>query len=342
MFYINKKEIIGENGQVLNPVMFNQTQQIKQKRQEGASRHDVIAANAGLTPGDAYRYMDPTTKIIQVPDGEFATWSRLMQNPKAINLGHKLYQYRKFSETDTGQASFSGTIGVKGDKGDYTYGGAVVPIFDKGFGIDFRDQLALQAERFDALVDYSREAERGLKKTIDSYLWDGDASLVFKGVSWLGLRNDPTVANATLAVDLADNASTPEQISGEVSRVADILYVNNNVNAPMKLVVSRQIKTNWANRVYSTATGAWGTIWDYISNLFYFDEVYVDSNLDGNQIAMYWDDQQGFHAVSGMAMSTYALPREYHNAPFDYVKWCAQGFVSKTDADDRFTALYAS
>lgn len=345
--YFNKEELQAKdsNGRAMR-AQYNTLQQMRQGGSDAhaamlmQTNHD-LEANEARTPAEAYREMDQRTKIIQVPAGEFSTLTRLMGGARAINLGRKLYEYRKVSDMDQGQASMSGTVGVKSDKVDYEYGGVPVPVFDKGFGIDWRDELAMRAEGFDALVDYSREAERGLMTTIDNFMWDGDASLVFKGESWLGLRNDPTVASAVLGVDLSSGAASSEDISNEVARVADILWITNNCASPLRLAVSREIMSNLDKRVYSTATGAWGTILQYIEGLRYFAEVYEDSNLSGNQIAMYLDDQMGFHMVSGMAMSTYANPRLYHNSPFTYTKWAAMGFVSKNDTQDRKCALYA-
>jgi len=334
-------------------IMLDQYKALHNRRLEGMDRHNAIVerinngramqGNAGLTPGDAFRMMDPTTKDFQAPAGEFTTLKMLLSQSKATNLGQKLYTYRKFNELDEGQISLSGTTGVKGDKGDYTYANGIIPIFDKGFGIDWRDKLALDAENFNALVDYSREAERGIHKTMNSFLWNGDSSVNFKGTAWGGIKNDSTVATATLTVDLTSSSATPVEISNEVARVADILWITNNCPNKYKFAVSREIMSHWERTVYSTATGAWGTLLDYIKSFRYFDEIYEDPELSGNQIAMYWlDNTQGFHALTGMAMSTYALPRTMHNSGFDYIKWAACGFLARTDSSDQKCALYAT
>jgi len=198
----------------------------------------------------------------------------------------------------------------------------------------------MRAEGFDALVDYSREARRGLLQTNNDYLWNGNADLVFKGVKWLGIKNDPTVASATLGVDLAAPATTADDIRAEVQRVRDILRITNNCSGNLTVVVSREIASNW-ERPFSTADGNFGTIGDYVAKLRGIAEIVEDEQLTGNQMAMFYNDTQGFHMVSGMAMSTYAVPRQYHNSPFDYIMWNAAGFVSKSDFADRKCALYA-
>ena len=195
-------------------IMTQQKQTVIAMRNNGhlAHRDMLLATNVARTPAEAYREMDPTTKIEQVPAGEFALLTRVLGKVKPINLGRKLYEYRKASDMNKGQSSMTGNIGVKGDKIDYSYGGTVVPIHDKGFEIDWREHTAMQAEGFDELVDYAREAELGLMRTKNDYLWTGNAGLVFKGASWLGIKAHPTAATATLGVLLAATATTADNI----------------------------------------------------------------------------------------------------------------------------------
>lgn len=335
------KEILKANDQE-GRIMLAQYNVLNDMRTTGAQAHaDMIAfTNVARSPAEAYRELDSVTKVDQVPAGEFATLSRLMAKSKSIDIGKKLYEYRKSSDMNAGQSSMTGQIGVKEDKIDYSYGGAVVPVHDKSFGIDWREYSAMRSEGFDALVDYSREARRGLLKTNNDYLWNGNSKLVFKGTSWLGIKNDPTVASATLGVNLALAATSADDIRAEVQRVRDILRITNNCSGNVTVVVSREIASNW-ERPFSTADGNFGTIGGYVAQLRGIAEIVEDDQLTGNQIAMFYDDQQGFHMVSGMAISSYAIPRQYHNSPFEYIMWNAAGFVSKSDFEGRKCALYA-
>jgi hypothetical protein len=350
--YFNKETLKANTAE--GRIMRAQYAELQAMRQNGAAAHAEMirlhnefnangiqsAFNVARTPAEAFREFDDKTTIDKVPAGEYATLTRLLGGAKSVDLGRKLYEYRQATDMEEGQSSMSGTIGVKSDKLDYTYDGTIVPIHDKGFHIDYRDYLAMKAEGFDALVDYSREAERGIMRTMDNYLFDGNASLVFRGRSWLGLRNDPSVVQHSLGQNLT--TATPQQVSEAVSAAADALWITNNTAKPLKLGVSREIMSYWERTPYSVDDATFGNILTFIKNLRYFEEIYEDSELTGNQIIMYWDDQQGFHAVSGMAMSTYALPRQFHNSPFAYTKWTALGFMAKTDAENRRNVLYGS
>lgn len=307
-----------------------------------AMKDMLLLTNAGQTPADAYREFDSTTKIDMVPAGEFATLTRLMQKSRSINIGREVFEFRAASRSSDshGKSSMSGQIGVNMDHVDYKYPGTVVPVHDLGFGRRWRELEAMRADGFDALVDDSRESERSLMGVIDSYLWDGDAGLSMKGHSWLGIKADPTVASATLGVDLAATASTAVDMRNEVARVRDILRISNNCTQDLRLGVSREIMSNW-ERPFSITDSLFGTVLEYIMKLRGISEIYEDSRLVGNQITMFWDDQQGFHPVVGMGISTYAVPRLNHNSDFNFIKWAAVGFIAKTDFEGRTCALYA-
>ena len=299
-----------------------------------------MTGNVARSPAEAYREFDQTTKIEQVPAGEFATLTRLLQVSRPVSIGREVFEYRQASDAGRGQTSMSGQIGVKLDHVDYKYAGTVIPVHDIGFGRRWREVESMRAEGFDALVDDSREAERELIRTIDNYLWDGDANIVFKGNSWLGIKNDPTVANETLGVDLSAAASTAHDIRNEVKRVRDVLYITNNCTKMLRLGVSREIMSNWENEFTVNDVG-FGTILDFVKKLRGIEEIYEDSRLVGNQLTLAYMAQDGFHPVTGMGLSTYAVPRLYHNSDFNFIKWAAIGFLSRNDYSGRTCALYA-
>lgn len=312
------------------------------RQENGATMAGLIrmAQNAGLTPAEAYREMDVTTKLAHVANGRFATLTRLNDVSKSVNLGRKVFDYRKSSEMDAGKTSMSGQTGFDMDQASYDYAGTIVPVHDRGFGIDWRDMLSMRADGFDALVDESREAENGLLKAINSFLWHG-SEISYKGRKWGGLKGDPSVATAVLSVDLADPASTPADIRKEVMRVRDILTIGNKCSNPLKLAVSQEIKSNW-ERYFNEQNSALVTIEQVIKQLSNIDEIYVDPELVGNEISMMWMNMSGLHQVTGMAISTYPMPRLTENANFNFMKWAATGFMAKNDASNNKTAIYAS
>ncbi len=325
-------------------IMANQWNQLKDFRSQGHESHKSMLAltNAGRIPGDAYREMDPTTKIEPIKRGEFALLTRAMQVSKPVDIGTYLLEIRQASEAGQAQSSMSGQKGVKLDEVDYKYQGAIVPIHDVGYGRSWRELQSMRKEGFDALVDDSREAEKTLMRKMNDYMWNGNANLVFKGTKWLGIKADPTVANATLTVDLADPTVSATDIRDEIRRVRDILLIANRCTGELALSVSPEIASNF-ERVFSTAEGIFGTIADMVMRLRGVVEIVEDSELVGNQIAFtYLDAMEGFHPVTGMAISSYAMRRDAPNDDFNYMKWAAMGFMSRNSYSGFKCALYAA
>lgn len=342
---LSLRQEFAQNAQQLR-VMKEQYNHLNQVFRQGSAGdfQDLLkqfGANAARTPAEAYREFDLTSKIDMVPAGEYATLTRLMQKARSVNIGKEVFEYRQTSTMDKGQSSMSGQVGVDLDKVQEKYAGTVVPIHDKGFGRRWRSLEAMRADGYDTLVDDAREARRQLMGTLDDYLWDGNADLALKGSSWLGIKGDSTMATATIGVDLSASATSATDIRNEVSRIRDILYITNNCTNPIRLGVSREILSNW-ERPFSTAEGVFGTIAEYVGKLRGIAEIYEDSRLVGNELVMYWDDQQGFHPVVGMGMSSYAVPRTMPNSDHSFIMMTAVGFLAKTDFEGRKCALYAS
>lgn len=298
---------------------------------------NIPDVNAGRTPADAYREFDSTTKIEMVPAGEFATLTRLMMVARSVSIGKEVFEYRKASDAGVGQTSMSGQIGIKQDHVDYNYAGTIVPVHDTSWDRRWREMESMRSDGFDSMVDDSRESERTLMETINRYMWDG-STLAVKGFSWAGIRADATVAQYTINVDLSASATTGKQCVDEIRAARDVLYITNNCTNPLRLGVSREIMSHWEDD-YSADKGD-NTIRERVERLRGIAEVYEDSELTGNQIVLYWDDQQGFHPVVGMGISSYAVPRVYHNDDFQFIKWAAVGFLAKTDYTGRKCALY--
>jgi hypothetical protein len=300
----------------------------------------LTMTNAAQTPAEAFREFDATTKIEARSQGEFSTLTKLLQVGRPVNIGKEVFEHRKASQAGQGQTSMSGQVGIKMDHVDYKFAGTVVPIHDIGFGRTWREVESMRAEGFDALVDDSRECELSLMEQNNSYLWNGDADIKVKGRSWLGIKADPSIATATIGLDLSAAASAAQDVQDEVRRIRDILRITNKCAQDLRVAVSQEIMSNWERSVALTDS-TFGKILDFIEELRGIKEVYEDPELSGNEMFMFWDSQQGFHPVVGMGISTYAVQRQAHNDDFNFIKWNSVGWLAKTDFSDNKCALFA-
>lgn len=304
--------------------------------------------NEGRSPADLFREFDPTVTVDKRPWGEYATLDMLLNVSRSINVGRLTYEYARSSRLDSAQRSMSGQLGVKLDNVNYRYDGVPLPIFDAGFGRNWREMERAGAEGFDLLVDDSREAERSIKDNMDDYLWNGDSSIVVDSAGsslvWNGIRNDTThVAQYTIVGDLTSNATAATAIRDQFKNMRDVLWITNNCTKDLQVGVSRQIYSR-LELEFSTADGVSSyTVRDAIMRIGGLVNIYVDNRLDGNQVAMsYMDVTMGFHSIVGMAMMTVAEPRFKYNDDFRYVKSAAVTFLPKIDHDDRKCAVYGS
>lgn len=299
--------------------------------------------NMNLKIGEMYRELDGEVTMSPKAVGNQATLQRLLSKAQPVNIGKKVIEHRRVSEAGKAGMSMSGQTGIIIDHTDSNYQAAIVPIFDAGYGRDWRDVEGQRSEMFDALTEDSIETEYTILERANTYLWDGNAEMEVKGNTWGGLKADSSIATASLAVrwDLA--SSTAQDIVNEVIKTVDVLRIANRCTDTLTLAVSPQIMSNWL-RPTSTNDSTFGNILAFVSATLAgrIGEIYEDSNLTDNQVFFYVDSRQGLHAKTGMAMSSYALPRFKHNDPYNFVKWMATGFMSKTTFGGLRKALYAT
>lgn len=334
-FYFNKKAM--ENRIVKD--------QFKALTNYRSPAHDSMVdlhavANTGRTPADTYRDFDNQAVLEPREMGHLALLSKVMQFSRPVTLGKQVYEYRQTSRSGNANVSISGRKNIAIDHASFDYKGTALLVHDDAYGRPWLEQEANATEMFDGLVDDAENSERVVLESIDNYMWNGNA-LSVKGLSWGGIRNDESVAQAVLAVDLSDEAVDSESIRDEVKRVRDILLGSeNNCPGELTLVVSYAIHSRWEDLV-DTTNGSNITLKEYIMKLSGIKEIIQDSALEGNQISMLYIDRQGFHPVTAMPISTYAIPRKNFNDDYSFVKWAMIGFIAKESKSGKKRALYA-
>lgn len=323
--------------------------------QSGLGVLSNLAVNAGFVAPNAgqpavneqvdlmYREVDNTPVIERNATGFQSTLMDLLGSAQSVNIGKKIIKKRRVGEAGIAGVSLSGQTDIKVDHTASDYQGAIVPIFDGAYGLDWRDRTAALSEGWDQTVDDAREVEKTVYSKVDDFLWNGSADIAFDNVSWAGLKgNQQGISTYTLQSDLSASTTSATDITNEVLAMINVLKITNDCDGPFKLVVSRQIMANW-RRFGSTQDRAFGTIFDMVKALYpELVNIAEDPKLTGNQAFLARMGLDGLHAKSGMAMSSYALPRFKHADPFDFVKWCAFGFMAAETKAGKDCAVYAS
>jgi len=289
--------------------------------------------NAGLIPQDVYQEFDNQTISLMRSDDGDTFLNDLLPLAKSVNIGKLTYVTRRSSDAGQTQTSMSGQIGLKMDQVEYSYDGTVVPIHDTGFFRNWRELEAQKSEGFDSLIDDQAESVRALRRHLrDSFLngcvdLNGNA-IVVDGRQWLGLLTDTRVQQITASFDYTLNTNSGEVIMRNLLADLDVMYITNNCAKPLTLYVSREIGRNF-ERAFSSSYAS-GKILDAIGGAQGIAEVKITNAVSGNKWFAFPLDGS-VRPVSGMGISTMALPRPLYNSNHEFITAAAVGWMVDND-----------
>ncbi len=309
-----------------------------------------LAVNSGRIPQDVYREFDNVTvERMRLDDGD-TFLNDLMPLTKTVNIGKLIYENRRASGAGMAQTSMSGQTGIKFDQAEFNYDGTIVPIHDLGFFRNFRELAAGTAEGFDALIDDQRETTANLREHIVDTCMDGhkDAQgnfIKMKGYDWQGMRNDGRVAAIDLGAgginfDFTDTTNTGDDIKKAFLQVRDALRITNKCGRDLTVYVSNEIATVWEGNFSSEYSG--GRIIDQLAGVLGIAGIKASNKLSGNEMMLFPLDGVSVRPVSGMGMSTFALPRPLYNSNHEFVTAAAVGWMVNNDFSGNTCAGFAS
>lgn len=309
-----------------------------------------LALNSGLIPQDVYQDFDNVTiERMRSDDGD-TFLNDLMPLSRGTNIGKLTLVSRRASDAGQVQTSMSGQTGVKFDQVEYNYDRSLIPVHDAGFTRNWREWAAMQSEDFDALIDDQRENVAAVRRRLADTFLDGHrdkkGNLIVgpDNTVWAGFRNDARVNQVDLGAgglnfDFTDNTKTGEEIKAAFIQIRDVLWITNNCEKDAVYYVSRQIASNF-ERKFSTQYDA-KIIMQELADLMGVEAIKVSSKLSGNELMAFPLDGM-VRPLTGMGVSTIALPRPLYNSNYDFVTAAAIGWEVKTDYFSKSCALYAS
>ena len=309
-----------------------------------------IVGCSGRIPQDVYREFDNVTiEEMHLDDGD-TFLNDLMPLSKTVNIGKLVYENRRASDAGLIKTSMSGQTGILFDQVDYSYDGTIVPIHDGGFFRNFRELAAGTAEGFDALIDDQREVTRTLRQRLADTFMDGHTDedgnfLKMKTYDWQGMRADSRVAAIDLGggginFDFTDNTKTGTQIKNAFLEVRDAIRVTNSCGKDLTVYISTAIATVWEGNFSTNYDGK--LIIDQMAMVLGISAIKVSNKLTGNQMMLFPLDGTAVRPITGMGMSTFALPRPLYNSNHEFVTAAAVGWMVNTDFAGNTCAGYAS
>lgn len=294
-------------------------------------------ANAGpILPRDAWLDFDNTTRrIMRLDEGTFM--GDLMALAKPVNIGKLAHISRVSSDiSDKVTISMSGQVAVPVDKVTYDYRGAPVPIFQKGYGREWREWNTLQSENFDALADDQEATVSKIRKAMALYALNGDTTINVGGYIGYGIKNHPLSKSINLGsaagganIDLAqaDGDALDAFFTGPFGAMLDA----NKITQGVTLVVSPEIGRAW-DKSYSGASGfKGGRIIDFLLTSRRINKVLVDHLLTGNEFFAFVASAEYIRPLIGMAVTTTAVARLNPTDNYQFQVMGAMGMEIRAD-----------
>ena len=211
------------------------------------------------------------------------------------------------------------------------YGGDAdpIPMFNAGYGINYRHMLGLQTDSIPLMVDSQRAKLEVFNATTSNYLLNGSEYISEAGFKGQGLKNHRNTGKIDLGTSGANinltTATADEVVSFFTVYMRGVLDVN---NIPMidVLWVSKEVMANLAKPFSAAAGFKEGTVLENVMRLAPFigaiktaystDLVGVENagagiinGLDGNEILGYVKSKSFIEIPTGQAVSIVPLPR---------------------------------
>lgn len=317
---------------------------INENRFEAEYQALGFSVNAGRLPDDMFREFDKiAVERMKLDEGD-AFLNVLMPMARAISIGKLTFENARASDAGVVQTSMTGQIGVKFDEVDYSTDGTIVPVHDNGWSINWRKMASASDEGFDIQFDNQREQVSAHRNNLADTFLDGMIDkkgefIVVDTRSWKGMRNDTRVAQVDLGAggvnfDFTDKSKTGEEIKAAFIEIRDTMRIENKCTLDLDYFVSELIGSNF-ERKFSAQYDA-QTIEAELSQLVGVGSITRSSKLgsgaatDGNEMMGFPTNGQ-VRPITGMGVSTIALPRQVYNANHSFVVASAVGWEVRDD-----------
>lgn len=278
-----------------------------------------------------------TTRVFRSDEGN-PLLDDLLSLGTPISIGKTVALYRTSSDAGKVQRSMTGQVPEYLDKVVYDEAGDPIPIFNTGYGREWREWSGMESENFDAMADDQEAHVAALREDMANYVLSGDPKIKVKGYEAKGITNHPNTNQIDLGASGANinlATATPDQVvaffTGPFAKALD----DNFVGEKVKLWVSPEINRN-LDKPYSNAGGfKEGTVKDYLlrySRVSSIDQTFV---LKDNHFISYVRNQQYIKTRIAAPVGTFMNPRVNPFDNYNTLVWSAFGLQIKRDFNGR-------
>lgn len=300
---------------------------------------------AAILSRDFWREVDNIA--IEVRDNdqgrEFIT--DLLGVSTALNVGKTAKLYTVGTDiSDEVKRSMDGQTPFSYDHIDYETDGDPIPVFQAGYGVNWRHWAGTESENVDLVLDSQRRKMVKVMSDIADYFLDGDANVKAGGFEGQGIRNHRNTKKVNLGAagyNINLTTATNDEIMTFFTRDFAKELDDNYVDAVDVAWVSPEIMRRLQSP-YSLAAGfKEGTLEEYITRYSRVRAFRRTFKMSGNEFFAYVRNRDVISPLVGAAVGTVPLPRMMPHSNYNFEIWGAMGLQIKADVNGRGGVFYA-
>ena len=313
---------------------------------EIAAQTGLVTNASAVLPRDAWLEFDSITRRVMRDDDGSVFMNDLMPLARAVNIGKLQFMTRVSGDAGTVRRQMSGQVPEIMGKVEYDYRSTIVPIFNTGYGRNWREWNTLQSENFDALADDQEAHLSAIRKDQADYILNGDSTLSFNNVLGYGIRNHPLAKSINIGptganIDLTSAATTADAIDAFFTQTLGAMLDANLITSPVNIYVSGDIARNF-DRSYSGSAGfKGGRLIEYLGTNRRINKIVATNMLTGNQFFGFVPNAQFIRPLVGMAVNTTAMVRLNPVDDYNFLIMGALGLEIRADFNGKSGVFYS-
>lgn len=271
----------------------------------------------------------------------------LMTLATPVDIGYTFKTYAMEGDIDDEvKISMDGQTPITYDHVDTTSAGDPIPIFQAGFGINWRKWLGHQNANMNTVADSQAAKLKIMFEAMVDYVLDGDKKIKEAGFAGQGIRNHRNTKKIDLTlsgIDLTSGSTSNDDILKFWNQDFAIHLDANYVAGKIDVVwISPEIERRM-NVPFSNSQGfKGGTLKTYILEFGRVGEFKTTYKLKGNEFLAYERNRDAITPLVAQAVGTVPVERRSPRANFNFEIWGAMGLQIKADANGRGSVFYAA
>lgn len=294
-------------------------------------------------------WADVDRRAIQVRDNDKGRelLTDLMTLATPVDIGYTFKTYAMGGDIDDEvKISMDGNSPIVYDHVDTESAGDPIPIFQTGFGINWRKWRGHQNANLNTVADSQALKLKDMFEAMVDYVLDGSAKVKVAGFAGQGIRNHRNTKKidmTVVGVDLTAGGTTNDAILNFWNQTFAIHLDANYVNDKIDVVwVSPEIMRRMTVP-FSNAQGfKGGSLMQAILANSRVGEFKSTYKLSGNEFLAYDRDRDVISPLVGQTVGTVPVERRAPKDNFNFEIWGAMGLQVKADANGRSSVFYGA